>query len=38
MKNRIIALLMTAAVILALLPLSVSAASCKHSYGGAKWS
>ena len=29
---------MTAAVILALLPLSVSAASCKHSYGGAKWS
>ena len=38
MKNRIIVLLMTAAVILALLPLSVSAASCKHSYGGAKWS
>lgn len=37
MKNRIIVLLMTAAVILALLPLSVSAASCKHSYGGAKW-
>ena len=37
MKNRIIVLLMTAAVILALLPLSVSAASCNHSYGGAKW-
>lgn len=37
MKNRIIALLMTAAVILALLPLSVSAVTCSHSYGGAKW-
>ena len=38
MKKRIFALLMTAAVILSLLPLSVSAASCRHSFGGAKWS
>ena len=37
MKKRIIALLLTVATVLTLLPLSVSAASCSHSYGGTRW-
>lgn len=37
MKKRIIALLLTVATVLTLLPFSVSAASCNHSYGGTKW-
>ena len=36
-KKRIIALLLTVATVLTLLPLSVSAASCNHRYGGTKW-
>ncbi len=37
MKKRIIALLLTVATVLTLLPLSVSAASCSHRYGGTLW-
>lgn len=35
---RLIMTLMTAAVLLTLLPISVSASECEHSYGGAMWS